>query len=121
MLTPIDLSPAQRDKLLEMCRSLFPTQGWFLLSEEVSTGFMAYGMICCTPTKEVDDVSTFHWFELCITYLSKAVAIQYGKLPYSSNTWATHLIKTIMCDTKKHPVDQLYDIWINPHIYSQEL
>jgi hypothetical protein len=121
MLKPIDLTPAQRDKLLEMCRSLFPEQGWYCLAERQPWNLISYGLIRTTPTKELDDVYTFHWFELTITHLSKAVAIQYGKLPYSSNTWATHMIKSIMCDSKKHPVDQLYDIWMHPHIYSQEL
>lgn len=110
-MKPIDLSFEQREYLFEMLKALFPDRGWHDVGED---------NIFTTPTKEVDDVEEFHWYELCVTHLANAVLRKFAHEVGMPQSWTEHIVKQqLMGD--KHPIDILYEIWKHPHEHIHEL
>lgn len=103
-MTPIELTEKHKDKLLEMCKVLYP--------EYVNIDIEKDGILTLwkklPPTREWDQI---HWFEFCFTELSPTLALNTCKtdilmdVEYMNNV--AEFNDSVILD-KIHPVDYLY-------------
>jgi len=92
----IKLTEEQQNKLLEMCRVLFPEYRWYLGK------FLRAYIIGNDPDLYKEDKSDIkiHWFELCITHLRTKLNLHHDDMYLTTNPGI---------DTFKHTVDYLYE------------
>jgi hypothetical protein len=73
-MKPIELTQKHRDKLLEMCKALFPEYEEILLEIEPqydgSDGFVQL----TRNLKNKFRFESIHWFEFCMTYLAEKLS-----------------------------------------------
>jgi hypothetical protein len=90
-MEPRELTKEHREKLLEMCKELFPEYDFKL--DKWQQPFVSLGL----KTKKLYE-SHIHWFEFCMTYLAKKLLIMYDFTVYQTTGNFMY----------KHPVDYLY-------------
>lgn len=102
----IELTKEQKEKLLEMCKALFPTFNWsdelygskqyvHFYSKEEGIPIITGGFLYEGNSYQVDEC--IHWFEFCMTQLATALMCKNKK----------HMQQLFM--GLKHPVDYLYE------------
>lgn len=132
-MKPLDLTEEQKDKILEMCKVLFP-------KDEFSWEYEMYGrelkqdfndVLCVQhtlekPKKGWDNELTkykffnIHWFEFCMTHLAEKIIATYvvtkNNLKIYKRTLNDDLSKFYLesllfsrGSVKTHPVDYLYE------------
>lgn len=105
----LDLNDEHKSKLLEMCKKLFPEYTFITFQESAIMGAgweYDFNNICFSKKSDslFDIEINIHWFEFCMTHLSKRLytidnKIMSGYLNFFHN----------FNYTKKHPVDYLYE------------
>lgn len=95
-MNAIQLTREQREKLLEMCKKLFPEYSKFWFSVTIGHNFILEASI--PNSKILVPALQMHWFEFCMTYLvnkmGKSTAALYRILEEE--------------ETGTHPIDYLY-------------
>lgn len=118
-MKPIELTEEHKDKLLEMCKVLFPelqkeaydnTVEYYGNKEEADVnygGFYITGdnhIQCSYPIDSSDDsfhehlIESIHWFEFCMTHLQKKIL-----------KWGAEELGSEAIDGNIHLVDYLYE------------
>lgn len=107
-MNPIELSKEQKDKLLEMCKKLFPDNATWRFDQNTYPRFLEY-------SDKGNIAKRMHWFEFCINILLREIAEHltyipdYGFDPEGfDKKHKKYLKKVLMFDEPKHPVDYLY-------------
>lgn len=115
----LKITREQKVKLLAMCNTLFPEHKW------TSGGFHLYAYV---PGQGFPNV-VVHWFEFCMTYLQNKLYKERFKAEktLAVDTWNNALVGALyFCfnhsQTKKHPVDYLYEEFekLTPNINEQQ-
>jgi len=100
----IKLTEEHKEKLLEMCKVLFPKYTfieWNLLGKKAwDAGYLKY-------YKDSDKYASFiHWFEFCSIHLcEKILKPNINKMEFF---WETNFYATLSKE-HKHPIDYLYE------------
>jgi hypothetical protein len=107
----IKLTEEQKDKILEMCKVLFPEYD-FVFYHTISKANMLTGFLKTNDSDLYDNCDIFiHWFEFCMTHLAEKIAKhdRYDDLNLHVDTilacWVNHTENF----PRKHPVDYLYE------------
>jgi hypothetical protein len=122
----IQLTKKQRDKLLEMCKALFPeyTNVYFRIDSKSSLIYPIEGMVDNNILRmgsfsgELD--LSIHWFEFCLTHLAEKIIAT-----YKVNQLTQRIYKRTLNDdlskfylesldfsrgfNKQHPINYLYE------------
>ena len=88
----IKLTEEQKNKLLEMCKVLFPEYDFTI--DKFSQCFVTFGL----KTKDLYE-QHIHWFEFCMTHLRTKLNLHHDDMYLTTNPGI---------DTFKHPIDYLY-------------
>lgn len=99
-MTNINLSKKQKDKLIEMCKALFPEYhyvGWYITEDELSYRTKEFRFNLLHFIKNGNEGSMIHWFEFCMTHLLAKLADS-----------ITDLYNYEGLSLSEHPVDYLY-------------
>ena len=102
-MKPINISTNQKDKLIEMCRKLFPDYRWHIEGILIE---MFSGMNDAEIYEDEIPIETFHWFEFCVTKLYnefKRRAIDIDLYFFTLNPEHCQWPKEY-----NHPIDYLY-------------
>lgn len=115
----IELTQEHKDKLIEMCEFLFPKYDFRILSEYFGINDNSHihgdqNNIIIFSKKTNTWVTTFHWFEFCMTHLSHAIIFNPKNSLRACNHNHAGLLESVMhlfYNEKQaiHPVDYLYD------------
>lgn len=100
-MKPLILTEEQKNKLLEMCKALFPE--W--KAHSLITGEQ-YVSDDSGEFSESDETFKIHWFEFCIMHLA---AILYNKLDSSDREFTILYYGGMISQEAEHPVDYLYE------------
>lgn len=110
MIETLSVSREQAFKFFDLTKHLMPE----LTKVQFTTG----GLVRMRPSKPRTDA--IHWFEFCFRFLVPKVVDHYVKHHVGmTNSFARLAItqKLFYELDKSHPVDLLYDIWVNPKDY----
>jgi len=108
----IELTQEHKDKLLEMCKALFPEYNifYFRIDSKSSTihpkeGYTNNNILRIGKFGKLD--LSIHWFEFCMTHLSIAISKikDYPADLIDRNEFSKTIIDNIY---NQHPVDYLY-------------
>ena len=104
-MKPIELTTEQKEKLLEMCKNLFPEMDAFMINDN--------GMILGTWGQSTDGIS-IHWFEFSMTWLSHKIIFNPQNPLIACNHNHAGLLESTMSifygeNYGIHPVDYLYE------------
>lgn len=120
----IKLTDAQKDKLLEMCKVLFPEDNFWWEYDMYGRGLKQdFNDVLCVqhtleePKKGWDNrpikhkFFNIHWFEFCMTYLAEKIAKhdRYDDLNLHVDTILACWVNNTEKFPRKHPVDYLYE------------
>lgn len=137
-MRPLELSKEQRDKLLEMCKELFPEYKLIELTEAdlglgggphiVGTPYCGDGFDCYIGFSNMDvprdDYTCIHWFEFCMTHLVSKISAKlddqleddtpdskHMNIVITARDWVGEMYLKIMDSWNKsvHPVEYLYE------------
>lgn len=89
-MKPLELSQEQKEKLILMCKALFPEYDIFEIEKD---GYLLFVNKKCPA---------IHWFEFCMTHLRKALKVHYDDLYRTS----------IGISQDVHPIDYLYEQYL---------
>jgi hypothetical protein len=96
----IELTLEHREKLLEMCKELFPETELSFESDLAEDGMIDINI------SKPNNLELIHWFEFCMTYLQdKLKELKCFEYEMDSN------LRLMECWYKSHPVDYLYKIF----------
>lgn len=98
-MQPIQLTQNHKDKLLEMCKALFPEYE-FYDEKRVSKDYICY-------KNKNTNFEGIHWFEFCMTHLVEKLNSKIYKIELANSIYGDFIDKCI-CNKKSHPVDYLY-------------
>jgi hypothetical protein len=129
-MTPIKLTTEQENKLLEMCKALFPKHFEYYMSDERGT-CKSYNYPWSRDYVLFTDRMGFttmimHWFEFCMTQLVEKILNPNPEKPlrglqrkFKDFFWETNIYweknqaslenNDDSQNDKKHPIDYLYD------------
>ena len=98
-MKPIELTQEQKDKLLEMCKVLFPEYKYITLgiSYRICNGWSNDKLILDKDYLSKDCI-VIHWFEFCVRILTPKI-LSYGIEQLGSEC----------LDNNKNPIDYLYE------------
>jgi len=120
----IELTKGHKDKLLEMCRKLFPKYKWQFASDygSINDDTQVDSLIQWKTTGKYSQsmINTFHWFEFCMTHLVEKIFNLFNEDDedfydrYINNGASFYGVGVneiifVMLSSKEHPVDYLYE------------
>lgn len=96
-MTAIELTEEHKEKLLEMCKELFPE---FLIDED--TYFDENGILSTNLRIKEDSYIGYeiHWFEFCMTHLREKLNLHHDDMFCTMNPGKNSF---------KHPIEYLYN------------
>lgn len=113
MIKSIELSKDRKSKLLEMCKTLFPNYVWS--TNQIGLGYENYVIASEWHNQAYNEIQQYnsiiplpktlfsiHWFEFCLTHLSKRLLNPNDFMFYQTTGNFNYL----------HPVDYLYQQFI---------
>lgn len=104
----IEINEEQKEKLLEMCKKLFPEytfMDWGLCRREKQLKYYH---------KEWTSAKFINWFEFCLTHLLREICILCTNKNFGFDPWdfdkmmKKSIEKCLLYDEPKHPIDYLY-------------
>lgn len=116
----IKLTENHKEKLLEMCMKLFPEyKYWWITCPDLETSLYHVGFSNKKFLSFYWGGGDIHWFEFCLSYLSKKLAEEYYKQKlynaYYPHWFAKEIASGINLSPEEekhcelmHPVDYLY-------------
>lgn len=125
-ISSIKLTKEQKDKLLEMCNSLFPEYDYFQLNENLLIQGLSQKLLDFENRDWFDNYNeenkwnidnynnwelSVHWFEFCVKELSSTLAFSLAKTDILMDfEWESFINKFLEAVFKqsKHPIDYLY-------------
>lgn len=107
-MTPLELTKDHKSKLLEMCRALFPEYLWVTYPFNDNIDQFA---IPNKTLKDTNFLTTYHWFEFCMTHLAYKTL---NKNKYEMLVLNTTFGIEINNSEKYHPIDFIYEEFKKP-------
>jgi hypothetical protein len=106
-MNPIELTQEHKEKLLEMCKALFPEYHFTL--DKWKQCFVTFGL----KTKDLYE-EHIHWFEFCMTHLCKKMGNEFLSVQtvFDESALRHQLMYELEWNTSFHPVDFLYNLFI---------
>jgi hypothetical protein len=104
-MKPIELTEKHKEKLLEMCRILFPEYKYWNLHNGTCDLCMENTLDYSTEEKpKWNSWNRIHWFEFCMTHLCDKIKSLNGfNDDYDCDT------NLMSCWFESHPIDYLYE------------
>ena len=99
IMKALTLNQKQKEKLLKMCKALFPEYS-------IKTKLSVCGNILFGNGIDKKSTLKIHWFEFCITHLA---TILYNKLDSPYRGFSILYYRGMIAQEAKHPIDYLYD------------
>jgi acyl carrier protein len=116
----IELTKEQKDKLLEMCKALFPELTDLEIRDSMEDFCFKFEHIYIEYGRKNNNLVIIHWFEFCMTHLIEKLFNSFGEDDeefynrYINNGASFYGIGVneiifVMLSSQKHPVDYLYE------------
>jgi len=113
-MKPLELTDDQKNKLLEMCNTLFPEyEKIYWNSGKGSNGSSEYIGFGTKKENNFVDYIYIHWFEFCMIILAKKIIYPLYVPPYCNSEEGLQIGieefgNDVLYYPKTHPVDYLY-------------
>jgi len=105
----IELTKEQKDKLLEMCKALFPELTDLEIRDSMEDFCFKFEHICIEYGRKNNNLVIIHWFEFCMTKLPEKIFGNPKNSFQGLNGRPYWCEKVAESFAKVHPVDYLYE------------
>lgn len=102
-MKPIQITQEQKDKLLEMCKTLFPEYNFWFTSENGNSDTRVTNFI------SLDFNTHIHWFEFCCNTELIEKVLNDGSMSDHLTNDASYYLEQCIGFKNEHPIDYLYE------------